>query len=92
MYALCVFLAGVIPAGYSKPVNEGTNTNNTLAANVTEGANNTLAAAPSCYWDGTAPFCAGHCGDPYVERGRDSCGDGACCWTGYKVYCCLKGA
>ncbi|HEX6473129.1 MAG TPA: hypothetical protein VF069_28825 [Streptosporangiaceae bacterium] len=42
----------------------------------------------SCYWDGTAPFCAGGCPAGYVERMRNSCGDGACCWTGYKVYCC----
>jgi hypothetical protein len=44
--------------------------------------------APMCYWDGTAPFCAGGCPPGYAERGRSSCGDGACCWTGYKVYCC----
>jgi hypothetical protein len=43
---------------------------------------------PNCYWDGTAPFCAGGCPNGYVERMRNGCGDGACCWTGYKVYCC----
>ena len=41
-----------------------------------------------CYWDGTAPFCAGACPPGYQEQMRNSCGDGACCWTGYKVYCC----
>ncbi|KAL0947316.1 hypothetical protein HGRIS_013435 [Hohenbuehelia grisea] len=41
-----------------------------------------------CYWDGTAPFCAGSCPPGYTEENRGSCGDGACCWTGYKVYCC----
>jgi hypothetical protein len=41
-----------------------------------------------CYWDGTAPFCAGACPAGYTAQRRDSCGDGACCITGYKVYCC----
>ncbi|KAJ8475061.1 hypothetical protein ONZ51_g6815 [Trametes cubensis] len=49
----------------------------------------TLDVSP-CYWDGTAPFCAGSCPDGYVDCGRDSCGDGACCWTGIKVYCCRE--
>ncbi|GAA4614812.1 hypothetical protein GCM10023195_64860 [Actinoallomurus liliacearum] len=44
--------------------------------------------AETCYWDGTAPFCAGACPPGYTERNRNTCGDGACCWTGYKVYCC----
>ncbi|KAI0327671.1 hypothetical protein GY45DRAFT_1327319 [Cubamyces sp. BRFM 1775] len=55
-----------------------------------EGASlGTLEVSP-CYWDGTAPFCAGSCPDGYVDCGRDSCGDGACCWTGIKVYCCRE--
>lgn len=45
-------------------------------------------APPGCYWDGTAPFCAGSCPPGYTEELRGSCGDGACCWTGYKVLCC----
>ncbi len=45
-------------------------------------------APPGCYWAGTAPFCAGSCDDGYVERDWDNCGDGSCCWTGYKVLCC----
>ncbi len=45
--------------------------------------------ALSCYWDGTSPFCAGSCPAGYTERGRSACGDGACCVTGYKVYCCI---
>ena len=45
-------------------------------------------APEGCYWDGTAPFCAGSCPRGYTEKGRGSCGDGACCWTGYKVLCC----
>ena len=45
-------------------------------------------APPGCYWDGTAPFCAGSCPTGYTEEGRGFCGDGACCWTGYKFLCC----
>ncbi|KAH9885423.1 hypothetical protein C8Q73DRAFT_303237 [Cubamyces lactineus] len=49
----------------------------------------TLEVSP-CYWDGTAPFCAGSCPDGYVDCGRSGCGDGACCVTGIKVYCCRE--
>ncbi|KAI0389673.1 hypothetical protein F5Y17DRAFT_462522 [Xylariaceae sp. FL0594] len=45
-------------------------------------------APNGCFWDGTAPFCAGSCPTGYTEENRGSCGDGACCWTGYKVLCC----
>jgi hypothetical protein len=45
-------------------------------------------APQGCYWDGTAPFCAGFCPRGYEEENRGSCGDGACCITGYKVLCC----
>ncbi|KAF9554170.1 hypothetical protein CPC08DRAFT_713106 [Agrocybe pediades] len=45
-------------------------------------------APPGCYWDGTAPFCAGSCLNGYTEENRGPCGDGACCVTGYKALCC----
>ena len=45
-------------------------------------------APDGCYWDGTAPFCAGSCPPGYEERTRGGCGDGACCITGYKFLCC----
>lgn len=41
-----------------------------------------------CFWEGTAPFCDGQCPLGYVGIRYDSCGDGACCWTGWKVLCC----
>ncbi|KAF4623302.1 hypothetical protein D9613_002397 [Agrocybe pediades] len=47
-----------------------------------------LPAPPNCYWDGTAPFCAGACPNGYTEEIRDPYGNGACCWTGLKVLCC----
>ncbi|XP_035698000.1 deleted in malignant brain tumors 1 protein-like [Branchiostoma floridae] len=42
----------------------------------------------SCYWEGTAVFCnPGDCDwGRYVRT--DKCGDGLCCWTGHKIYCC----
>ncbi|KAF8914369.1 hypothetical protein CPB84DRAFT_1841081 [Gymnopilus junonius] len=49
---------------------------------------NNPAAHPNCYWDGTAVFCAGSCPKGYSEEDRNSCGDGACSWTGYKSLCC----
>ncbi|KAI1762710.1 hypothetical protein GGR53DRAFT_403198 [Hypoxylon sp. FL1150] len=45
----------------------------------------------NCYWSGTAPFCQGECDSGYSDCGTDGCGDGACCATGYKKFCCLGG-
>lgn len=45
----------------------------------------------SCYWDGTSPFCAGGCPSGYSDCATNGCGDGACCVTGYKKYCCRGG-
>ncbi|XP_078678339.1 scavenger receptor cysteine-rich domain-containing protein DMBT1-like isoform X2 [Branchiostoma floridae x Branchiostoma belcheri] len=44
-----------------------------------------------CYWEGTATFCdPGGCDvGTYVRS--DRCGDGVCCWTGHKIYCCTGG-
>ncbi|KAG2124687.1 hypothetical protein DEU56DRAFT_744386 [Suillus clintonianus] len=42
----------------------------------------------SCYWSGSAPFCAGGCGFDAKECATSACGDGACCVTGYKKLCC----
>ncbi|KAI0658365.1 hypothetical protein C8Q70DRAFT_995213 [Cubamyces menziesii] len=52
---------------------------------------NVTSAVDPCFWSGTAPFCAGSCPVGYVDCGRDGCGDGACCITGIKVFCCLSG-
>ena len=41
------------------------------------------------YWHGTAPDCAGDCGDDY-QRGTSDCGDSTCCTTGEKVLCKLQ--
>ncbi|KAI0327670.1 hypothetical protein GY45DRAFT_1097053 [Cubamyces sp. BRFM 1775] len=49
---------------------------------------NATSAVDPCFWSGTAPFCAGSCPVGYVDCARDGCGDGACCITGYKVFCC----
>ncbi|KAF8960361.1 hypothetical protein BDZ97DRAFT_1834305 [Flammula alnicola] len=51
-------------------------------------AHNIDFASPTCFWSGTAPFCAGECGAGYVATKKDKCGDGLCCWTGTKVHCC----
>ncbi|EPQ57584.1 hypothetical protein GLOTRDRAFT_127937 [Gloeophyllum trabeum ATCC 11539] len=42
------------------------------------------AEPPQCFWSGTSPFCAGSCPEGYTDTATSSCGDGACCWTGYK--------
>ncbi|KAG6039848.1 hypothetical protein E4U41_002026 [Claviceps citrina] len=52
-------------------------------------AQNMAQQVDKCFWSGTAPFCAGGCETGYKDSGTSSCGDGACCVTGYKKYCCL---
>jgi hypothetical protein len=42
------------------------------------------AAARECFWDGSSPFCAGHC-----PSGYDTVKTKACV-TGHKVYCCER--
>ena len=41
-----------------------------------------------CFWSGTAPFCEGACPVGFTTVAMDRCGDGNCCVTGWKVYCC----
>lgn len=83
-----------VPAENTKAVSAGTNDQssalNYLLENSPSGhqAEEDGPAPEGCYWDGTAPFCAGSCPNGYTESGRGSCGDGACCWTGYKFLCC----
>ncbi|XP_057373267.1 uncharacterized protein LOC130694132 [Daphnia carinata] len=46
---------------------------------------------PGCSWNGTAPFCRGYCNSQvYKTVTSDRCGDGKCCFTGTKKYCCPK--
>ncbi|XP_062450668.1 CUB and sushi domain-containing protein 3-like [Rhea pennata] len=55
-----------------------------------------LAALVSCeelegvldtYWSGTAPICLGGCKGKHKELKRSQCGNGSCCWLGYKSFC-----
>ncbi|KAF9562442.1 hypothetical protein CPC08DRAFT_796744 [Agrocybe pediades] len=48
------------------------------------------SAPVGCYWDGTAPYCDGHCSPGYKSHGHDRCGDGFCCWSGIKMLCCKE--
>jgi hypothetical protein len=41
-----------------------------------------------CFWAGTAPFCDGQCPVGFAALAMDKCGDGDCCLTGWKVFCC----
>ncbi|SFE83668.1 hypothetical protein [Nitrosomonas sp. Nm166] len=38
-------------------------------------------------WRGTAPFCEGRCLPGEAQIATSNFGDGAPCWTGYKVLC-----
>ena len=67
--------------------------NPTEHGGTTESVGNTLDNASGggkfCHWDSTASFCAGSCPKGYREaRDRSLCGDGACCWTEDKAFCC----
>ncbi|XP_072740769.1 uncharacterized protein [Ciconia boyciana] len=49
-----------------------------------------LPAAPGdldTYWSGTAPICLGGCKGKHKELKRSQCGNGSCCWLGYKSFC-----
>ncbi|XP_014350720.2 CUB and sushi domain-containing protein 3 [Latimeria chalumnae] len=39
------------------------------------------------YWSGTAPLCMGGCRGKHKELKQDRCGNGSCCWLGYKSFC-----
>ena len=41
-----------------------------------------------CYWDGNSPICNGTCREGWTKKAADRCGDGKCCLTGMKAYCC----
>ncbi|KAI0327673.1 hypothetical protein GY45DRAFT_1372990 [Cubamyces sp. BRFM 1775] len=85
MFALLVLATGIKAA----VVESADATVTSLTAGSGPSTDGALDVSP-CYWDGTAPFCAGGCSDGYVDCGRDSCGNGACCVTGIKVYCCRE--
>lgn len=49
-----------------------------------------LSMAPGhldTYWSGTAPICLGGCKGKHKELKRSQCGNGSCCWLGYKSFC-----
>ena len=57
----------------------------------TPSATVTLSApSPICFWKGTAPFCGGICPLGFTNMKEDDCGDGDCCFTGFKVFCCQQ--
>ncbi|XP_077775946.1 inactive serine protease PAMR1-like [Podarcis muralis] len=39
------------------------------------------------YWSGTAPICMGGCKGKHKELKKSTCGNGSCCWLGYKSFC-----
>jgi len=41
-----------------------------------------------CYWANVVPFCGRGCQEGFTETAWSKCGDGACCWTGDKSFCC----
>ena len=41
-----------------------------------------------CLWLGDGPSCESECWKGWTEVARDSCGDGACCQSGKKAFCC----
>ncbi|PPQ94548.1 hypothetical protein CVT25_012017 [Psilocybe cyanescens] len=93
--ALFATIAFAAPADDTKAVSTNINNESSalkyLLANSPAGhqAENAVDPAPSgCFWSGTAPFCAGACPSDYEGGHTSSCGDGACCWSGYKLLCC----
>jgi len=72
----------------------GASVNEVSSVDSTAGELTTLTKADicpppeNCYYDGTAPFCAGACPTGYQDCGRSPTGCGASCITGIKVFCC----
>ncbi|KAK1155974.1 CUB and sushi domain-containing protein 1-like [Acipenser oxyrinchus oxyrinchus] len=58
-----------------------------LRAFVQEQLEGSQDAALDTYWSGTAPLCMGGCRGKHKELKQDDCGDGSCCWLGYKSFC-----
>jgi hypothetical protein len=83
-YALLLAIAAASASATTLPAGEN------VAKEVTPAPANENSGKEvnACYWDGTAPFCAGSCSPGYTQQGTSTCGDGACCWTGNKAYCC----
>jgi len=86
-----IYAIATASMAYAAPSEEGASLK--LAGNIPQTTSGNLIphdgpAPEGCYWDGTAPFCAGSCPNGYTESNKGSCGDGACCWTGYKSLCC----
>ncbi|KAM6044961.1 uncharacterized protein LJ206_018802 isoform 1-T1 [Theristicus caerulescens] len=46
-----------------------------------------IAGDLDTYWSGTAPICLGGCKGKHKELKRSQCGNGSCCWLGYKSFC-----
>jgi len=70
-------------------------TSTATTSTVTTSTMVTTISAPSpspsnCVWEGTAPFCDGKCHTGFTQMKEDNCGSGACCSTGFKVYCCQQ--
>jgi len=81
MKFIVLFVAAIASVAIARPAEQSADTSGVADATLD-------SAALYCYWDGTSPFCAGGCPEGYYEERRNSCGDGACCWTGVKVRCC----
>ncbi|KAB2569980.1 hypothetical protein DBV05_g11364 [Lasiodiplodia theobromae] len=83
MYCPGAILLGLITLSFANVID--------LRISVDELSEHDPSTAADCFWSGTSPFCAGSCPSNYEDCRTDSCGDGACCWTGYKKYCCQGG-
>lgn len=83
-------LASNAPTSLS-PISASSTT--TLSASSRTVTPTTSAPSPTpsnCVWEGTAPFCDGNCLTGFTQIMEDNCGNGDCCLTGFKVYCCQE--
>ena len=83
-----LFAAGVFSIPNGASVNEVSGVGNTADGLITLAKADVCPPPNDCYYDGTAPFCAGACPTGYQDCGRSGTGCGASCVTGLKVFCC----
>jgi len=80
--------AGAFALPNSASVNEVSSVDSTAGELTTLNKADFCPPPENCYYDGTAPFCAGACPTGYQDCGRSSTGCGASCVTGIKIFCC----
>lgn len=83
-----MFAAGAFALPNGASVNEISGVDRATGELTTSTKTDICPPPENCFYDGTAPFCAGACPTGYQECNRSGSGCGASCVTGWKILCC----